>query len=271
MSFKELIVDLCRSVDLYSDLFVSSLGCDFYTGTAQGVGSLSVLNELFSKEEVTSLLEDDYHSVINRNYDGIVGVKGYACSGRDGVKVDSSFIETYKTLYDLQHENRLCGFNGIYGDVFQLLEDEGFKNKKALTRNIKILNYCLLITSDSKITKVFNINKNATPAKLVYKPCDCYLYVMNFNDEYIKVGISYDVDKRKSELMKLSGVKNIEILYKYKGDRQRVYKGEQYIHKELESQGLDHKESTWSTETFQLNAIAKVKQILDSSSLVLTE
>lgn len=71
MKFKELIVDLCRSVDLYSDLFVSSLGCDFYTGTAQGRGSLSVLNELFSKEEVTSILEEDYHSVISRNYDGI--------------------------------------------------------------------------------------------------------------------------------------------------------------------------------------------------------
>lgn len=238
MNFKELIVDLCRSVDLYSDLFVSSLGCDFYTGTTQGVGSLSVLNELFSKEEVTSILEDDYHSVMNRSYDGIVGVKGYACSGRDGVKVDSSFIETYKTLYDLQHENRLCGFNGIYGDVFQLLEDEGFKNKKALTRNIKILNDYLLITSDSKITKVFNINKNATPANLVYKQSDCYLYVMNFDNKYIKGGISYDVDKRKSELMKLSGIKNIEILYKYKGDRKRVYKGEQYIHKELEIQGV---------------------------------
>lgn len=187
------------------------------------------------------------------------------------VKIDSSFIETYKTLYDLQHENRLCGLNGIYGDVFQLLEDEGFKNKKVLTRNIKILNDCLLITSNYKITRVFNINKNMTSAELVFNPCDCYLYVMCFDNEYIKVGISHDVKKRKSELLKLSGVKNIDILYKYKGNRSSVYKGEQYIHKELECKGLAHKDSTWSTETFQLESVELVKQILDNSSLVLVE
>lgn len=84
MSFKGLIVDLCRDVDLYSDLFVSSLGYDFYTGPAQGRNSFSVLNELFSKDVVNSILEEDYHSVVNRNYDGVIGVKGYVCSGRDG-------------------------------------------------------------------------------------------------------------------------------------------------------------------------------------------
>lgn len=101
---------------------------------------------------------------------------------------------------------------------------------------------------------------------------DDILYILNFNDEYIKAGRSFDMEKRfkgNRGLIAMSGCKreNIEILHLFKGKHEDVYREEQWIHEELENRGFQFKDVTWSTELFSLDCYDTLKYLLKETPL----
>lgn len=76
-----------------------------------------------------------------------------------------------------------------------------------------------------------------------------YLYVMNFDDKYIKVGRSFDVYTRVGQLQWESGCSNIRTDHVYTATHKEVYNCEQKLHSILRDHGLQYN-TTWSTETF---------------------
>lgn len=96
-----------------------------------------------------------------------------------------------------------------------------------------------------------------------------FLYVLNFDEQYIKVGRSFDLERRMGprELQKESGISNIKILSVYTAKHGVTYPTEQEIHAELRERGFEHIESIWSTETFQNDSLYVVNKLLDMSGL----
>lgn len=97
-----------------------------------------------------------------------------------------------------------------------------------------------------------------------------YLYIIHFKKGgYIKVGRSFDTDRRVKELLKLSNHKRkeIEILAIYTGCHQDVYDTEQWIHEELTERGFYHNESVWSVETFDKDCEDVLFYLLEQSGL----
>lgn len=97
-----------------------------------------------------------------------------------------------------------------------------------------------------------------------------YLYIIHFKkDNCIKVGRSFDVDRRVKELIKPSNHKRneIEILAIYTGGHQDVYDTEQRVHEELTERGFYHNESDWSVETFDPDCEGVLYYLLSKSKL----
>ena len=100
-----------------------------------------------------------------------------------------------------------------------------------------------------------------------------YLYVISFNDEYLKVGRSFNIEKRIKGgrgLLRLSGMKRdqLNVLKVYTGKHQIVYNTEQLIHKELHCLGLSHEESNWTIETFKMSSEMLIYKLLEDSELL---
>lgn len=88
------------------------------------------------------------------------------------------------------------------------------------------------------------------------------LYVIIFDNKYFKVGRAFNIDDRigkggKRGLIKSSGVgfDKLKIVTTYRGRHEDIYKLETTCHNYLYSLGLSHKESTWTTETFEMEAL----------------
>lgn len=97
-----------------------------------------------------------------------------------------------------------------------------------------------------------------------------YLYIIHFKKSgYIKVGRSFDVDRRVRELLKLSNHNRneIEILAIYTGKHKDVYDTEQWIHEELTERGFYHEDSEWTVETFDTDCETVLFRLLGESGL----
>lgn len=96
------------------------------------------------------------------------------------------------------------------------------------------------------------------------------LYVIIFNDEYVKVGRTFGVEKRLRELAQESGLpkSSLVILAMYKGSHSLVYKTEQYIHKKLKTFGWKHDQPWWTKEAFSLESLPVLKKLLLSCDLI---
>lgn len=94
-----------------------------------------------------------------------------------------------------------------------------------------------------------------------------FLYVLNFNDQYIKVGRSFDFNKRMRELRILSNIENVYKLRIYNATHLNVYSLEQDLHNKLTKLGFYHHESTWSTETFSIDCLPELYKLLDNCGL----
>lgn len=94
------------------------------------------------------------------------------------------------------------------------------------------------------------------------------LYIISFKGDYLKVGRSFVVKERIYNLKRESGCKDIKVLATYTATHQEVYDTEQYIHAELEDRGFYHEESTWSTETFDLDSEKLIYHLLKETPLV---
>jgi hypothetical protein len=93
-----------------------------------------------------------------------------------------------------------------------------------------------------------------------------HLYIMNFNDEYIKVGRSFDVQHRLTQLKNESGVFNISIIGVYAARHKEIYSLEQSIHEDLRRNGFGYTPVTWkSTETFCMESICSLQKSIAKS------
>lgn len=93
-----------------------------------------------------------------------------------------------------------------------------------------------------------------------------YLYVLNFNNKFVKVGRSFDVKRRIAELKQESKIKNIKKLYILTGTHQEIYDLEQELHNELRERGFSYNVD-WSTECFDNNSLDFIKYFIQKSGL----
>ncbi|QDB74092.1 hypothetical protein 2L372D_178 [Aeromonas phage 2L372D] len=95
-----------------------------------------------------------------------------------------------------------------------------------------------------------------------------FLYVLNFDDKFIKVGRSFDVDERIKDLKKpsVSGIKNIVKLRIFTATHQEIYDYEQELHNELRERNFQHYVD-WSTECFENDCRFILNKLLDQCSL----
>lgn len=90
-----------------------------------------------------------------------------------------------------------------------------------------------------------------------------YLYVLNFNDKFIKVGRSFDVERRITELQKESGIQDIIKFGILTATHQEVYDFEQELHNELRERNFQHYVD-WSTECFENECQSVINKMLDN-------
>lgn len=95
-----------------------------------------------------------------------------------------------------------------------------------------------------------------------------FLYVLNFNDNFIKVGRSFDVNERVKNLKKPSesGIRNIKKLRIFTATHQEIYDYEQELHNELRERNFQHYVD-WSTECFENDCQYVLNKLLDNCEL----
>lgn len=94
-----------------------------------------------------------------------------------------------------------------------------------------------------------------------------YLYILNFDGNYIKVGRSFDVKERVKSLKRESGIKNITLIKVFTATHQEVYDTEQWFHTELEERGFYHHDSVWSIETFHVDCLPVIEHLIQFSDM----
>lgn len=92
-----------------------------------------------------------------------------------------------------------------------------------------------------------------------------FLYVLNFDNKFIKVGRSFDVDERIKGLRTASKVpkKKIYKLRIFTATHQEVYDYEQELHTELRERNFQHYVD-WSTECFDNESLPILNKLLDN-------
>ncbi len=100
--------------------------------------------------------------------------------------------------------------------------------------------------------------------------CD-NLYLISFNEQYLKVGRAFNIPKRfegHKGLVKLSGIdrKDITLLKSVQDSHQNIYELEQKIHSMLREEGFGYN-SGWSTETFSQEALPRVLELITNLAL----
>ena len=95
-----------------------------------------------------------------------------------------------------------------------------------------------------------------------------FLYILDFDNKFVKVGRSFDVDERINGLKKPSesGIKNINKLRIFTATHQEIYNYEQELHKELRERNFQHYVD-WSTECFQNDCQYILNKLLDQCGL----
>lgn len=95
-----------------------------------------------------------------------------------------------------------------------------------------------------------------------------FLYVLSFNNKFIKVGRSFDVGGRLKGLRSLSKVpiKKIHKLRIFTATHQEIYNTEQSILKELREEGFQYYVD-WSKECFENDCLYSLNKMLDICSL----
>lgn len=95
-----------------------------------------------------------------------------------------------------------------------------------------------------------------------------FLYVLDFDGKFIKVGRSFDVDERIKSLRTLSKVpkKRIHKLRIFTATHQEIYDYEQELHSELRERNFQHYVD-WSTECFENDSLFILNKLLDNCIL----
>ena len=94
-----------------------------------------------------------------------------------------------------------------------------------------------------------------------------FLYILDFDGKFIKVGRSFDVDTRiKDGLIYESGFRDISKIHKlriFTATHQEIYDYEQELHKELRERNFQYPVS-WSTECFENDSLYILNKLLDN-------
>lgn len=95
-----------------------------------------------------------------------------------------------------------------------------------------------------------------------------FLYVLDFDGKFIKVGRSFDVDERIKGLKKPSesGIKKIYKLRIFTATHQEIYDCEQELHIELRERNFQHYVD-WSNECFENESLFILNKLLDNCGL----
>ena len=95
-----------------------------------------------------------------------------------------------------------------------------------------------------------------------------FLYILDFDGKFVKVGRSFDVDGRIGDLKKPSesGIKNIKKLRIFTATHQEVYDTEQELHSELRERNFQYYVG-WSTECFENDCQCVLNKLLDTYNL----
>ena len=95
-----------------------------------------------------------------------------------------------------------------------------------------------------------------------------FLYVLDFNGKFIKVGRSFDVNERLKGLRTLSKtpIKKIHKLRIFTATHQDIYDYEQELHSELRDRNFQHYVD-WSTECFENDSLFVLNKMLDECGL----
>ena len=95
-----------------------------------------------------------------------------------------------------------------------------------------------------------------------------FLYILNFDDKFIKVGRSFDVERRigKNQLQKESGISNIIKLRIFTATHQEVYNTEQALLEELRERGFQY-HLNWTKECFENECLYSLNKLLDICGL----
>lgn len=95
-----------------------------------------------------------------------------------------------------------------------------------------------------------------------------FLYVLNFNDEFIKVGRSFNIDDRIGNLRTASKIK-LENIYKlriFTATHQEIYDYEQELLEDLRERGFQHY-LDWTNECFENDCIFVLNRNLDMCNI----
>ena len=90
-----------------------------------------------------------------------------------------------------------------------------------------------------------------------------FLYVLNFNDKFIKVGRSFRIGRRIKDLKSLSKINKIQKLSIFTATHQEIYDYEQELHSELRERNFQYYVD-WSTECFENDSIYILNKLLDT-------
>ena len=93
-----------------------------------------------------------------------------------------------------------------------------------------------------------------------------YLYILDFDGKFVKVGRSFDVERRISELQRESEIKKIYKLRIFTATHQEIYGFEQELHSELRERNFQHYVG-WSTECFENDSLFILYKLLDKRDL----
>ena len=93
-----------------------------------------------------------------------------------------------------------------------------------------------------------------------------FLYILNFNNKFIKVGRSFDVERRIPELQRESSILDIQKLRIFTATHQEIYDCEQELHNELRERNFQHYVD-WSTECFENDCQYVLNKLLDNYGL----
>lgn len=95
-----------------------------------------------------------------------------------------------------------------------------------------------------------------------------FLYILNFDNKFIKVGRSFDVDERIKGLRDVSKVikSKIHKLRIFTAKHQEIYNFEQELHNELRERNFQHYVD-WSTECFENDSLYILNKMLDECGL----
>ena len=89
-----------------------------------------------------------------------------------------------------------------------------------------------------------------------------FLYILDFDSQFIKVGRSFDIDKRIIGLRSKSKIKKIHKLRIFTATHQEIYDLEQELHSELRERGFQYY-LDWTNECFENDCLFILNKLLD--------